>query len=63
MSKELSLEEYERRLEKLVDEGRIKCSQCGNTRDFMVNEIGNIYCKKCHKKVPLIRLEDEPVEN
>ncbi len=57
MSRELSIDEYNKRLEKLVEEGKIRCRSCGNTTDFMVNEIGHVFCKKCHAKIPMVRLK------
>ena len=53
---ETSIEEYEKKLDKLVEKNEIKCPKCGNDEDFMVNELGHIFCNKCYSKIPNIRL-------
>lgn len=57
MSRELGIDDYTERLEKLVEEGKIRCRSCGNTTDFLVNEIGHVFCNRCHAKIPMVRLE------
>jgi len=56
--KDTSLKEYEHLLAIKVGEGKVKCQKCGNNKDFMVNEIGHVFCKKCHAKMQMLRLED-----
>ncbi|MCJ7759814.1 hypothetical protein MUP59_01565 [Candidatus Bathyarchaeota archaeon] len=56
--KDTSLKEYEHLLAIKVGEGKVKCPKCGNNKDFMVNEIGHVFCKKCHAKMQMLRLED-----
>jgi|GEM_PF-1524269 len=57
MSDEIGIDEYRKRLNLLVGRGKVRCTRCGNTEDFMVNEIGHIFCNRCHNKVPMIKLE------
>jgi ribosomal protein S27AE len=57
LSRELDIGDYQERLNKLVEKGKIKCPRCGNTADFLVNEIGHVFCSKCHTKIPMVRLE------
>ncbi|MCD6479250.1 hypothetical protein J7L65_00460 [Candidatus Bathyarchaeota archaeon] len=57
------LEEYKRRLRKLVERGLVKCPKCGNDKDFMVNEIGHVFCNQCYRKIPMIRLDKEVEES
>jgi Zn finger protein HypA/HybF involved in hydrogenase expression len=56
--KDTSIEEYEERLDILVKRNKIRCGKCGNTEDFMVNELGHIFCNLCYNKIPNIRLDD-----
>jgi ribosomal protein S27AE len=51
-----SLEHYKERLAEKVKAGEVVCPKCGNREHFMVNEIGNVFCSKCHTKIPLIKL-------
>ncbi len=60
MAEHPDVEEYERRLEKKIREGEVRCQKCGNEKDFMVNEIGHIFCNRCYTKVPMIRLDETP---
>lgn len=53
------LEEYERRLAEKVKLGEVRCSKCGNKEDFMVNEIGDVFCNRCYTKIRMIRLDEE----
>ena len=53
---EPSIEEYQRRLGERIKRKEVRCRKCGNKEDFMVNEIGHIFCNKCYTKVPNIRL-------
>jgi late competence protein required for DNA uptake (superfamily II DNA/RNA helicase) len=57
MSGEIGIEEYSKRLNLLVSRGKVRCQKCGNTSNFMVNEIGHIFCNRCHSKIPMIKLE------
>ncbi len=50
------IEDYERALSKMVKEGMVKCSKCGNDDDFMVNEIGHVFCNTCYMKIPMLNL-------
>jgi Zn finger protein HypA/HybF involved in hydrogenase expression len=54
--KNISLKEYERLLAIKVSEEKVRCQKCGNYIDFMVNEIGHVFCKKCHTKMLMLRL-------
>lgn len=53
-----SLKEFEHLLVIKVGEGKVECPKCGNNKDFMVNEIGHVFCKKCHAKMLMLRLEE-----
>ena len=53
-----SIEEYEERLDRLVNKDKVRCGKCGNKEDFMVNELGHIFCNKCYNKIPNIRLNE-----
>lgn len=53
---ETSIEEYERKLDILVRKREVKCRRCDNREDFMVNELGHVFCNKCYSKIPNIRL-------
>ena len=57
MTEHTPLEEYERRLAKKVEDGEVRCTKCGNVREFMVNEIGHVFCNRCYRKIPFISLE------
>lgn len=59
MADHIPLEEYKRRLKRLVERRLVKCPKCGNERDFMVNEIGHVFCNRCYRKIPMIRLDEE----
>jgi len=48
--------ELEERLDRLVKKRGVRCGKCGNTEDFMVNELGHVFCNKCFNKIPNIRL-------
>ena len=50
--------EYEERLDKLVNKDKVRCGKCGNKEDFMVNELGHVFCNKCFVKIPNIRLDE-----
>ena len=54
---EPTIEEYKERLDKQIMKHMVRCSKCGNTDDFMVNEIGHVFCNKCYAKIPNIRLD------
>lgn len=56
---EKSIEEYEERLDKLVKKREVRCGKCGNAKDFMVNELGHIFCNNCYNKIPNIRLNKQ----
>jgi DNA polymerase II large subunit len=57
MTEHTPLEEFEKRLAKKVEDGEVRCQKCGNVREFMVNEIGHVFCNRCYRKIPLISLE------
>jgi ribosomal protein S27AE len=57
--KDSCLSHYECVLEKRIKAGEVKCPKCGNGEEFMVNEIGHVFCKKCHTKIPMLRLEEK----
>jgi ribosomal protein S27AE len=46
-------------LEKRVKAGEVRCPKCGNGEEFMVNENGHVFCKRCHTKIPMLRLEEK----
>jgi late competence protein required for DNA uptake (superfamily II DNA/RNA helicase) len=48
---------YEQALGERVKAGEVVCSRCGNREEFMVNEIGHVFCRRCHAKIPMLRLE------
>ena len=50
------VEDYKRRLAEMVREGDVRCPKCNNKEDFMVNEIGYVFCNRCYTKIPMIRL-------
>jgi ribosomal protein S27AE len=52
-----SLKEFEHQLSIKVGEKKVECPKCGNNKDFMVNEIGHVFCRKCHSKILMLRLE------
>lgn len=52
------IEDYERALSKMVKEERVKCPKCGNDDDFMVNEIGHVFCNICYAKIPMLNLNE-----
>ncbi|MGD2200009.1 MAG: hypothetical protein PVJ38_00080 [Candidatus Bathyarchaeota archaeon] len=56
MSETNEPEEYKRRLAEKVEAGEVRCRKCSNEEDFMVNEIGHVFCNKCYSKIPLIDL-------
>ena len=53
---EPGIEEYQKRLDERIKKKEVKCSKCGNEKDFMVNEIGHVFCNKCYAKILNIRL-------
>jgi ribosomal protein S27E len=52
------IEDYERALSKMVKEEMVKCPKCGNDDDFMVNEIGHVFCNICYTKIPMLSLNE-----
>lgn len=59
MPEETSLEEYEQRLAKMVKKGLVVCPECENNEEFLVNEIGHVFCERCYTKIPMLRLNQE----
>lgn len=59
MSEHTNIEDYERRLAEKVREGEVMCPKCGNEEDFMVNEIGHVFCNRCYTKILMIRLDEK----
>ncbi len=58
MSKEYpTLKDYKTRLACAVRDGEVVCQKCGNREEFMVNEIGNVFCSRCHTKIPFMKLD------
>jgi Zn finger protein HypA/HybF involved in hydrogenase expression len=53
-----TLENYKARLAIKVKAGEVACPRCGNREHFMVNEIGQVFCSKCHAKIPFMNLTD-----
>jgi late competence protein required for DNA uptake (superfamily II DNA/RNA helicase) len=53
----LPLNEYQKRLKTKIMEGMVVCKKCGNKTNFMVNEIGHVYCENCYTKVPMLKLD------
>ena len=51
-----TLENYKARLAEKVKAGEVVCPKCGNREHFMVNEIGHVFCSRCHAKIPFIKL-------
>ena len=37
--------------------GEIKCPKCGNDEKFIVNELGHVFCSRCHSKIPFVQLK------
>ncbi len=58
MSGHTSIEDYERVLSKMVKEKQVKCPKCGNDDDFMVNELGHVFCNICYAKIPMLNLNE-----
>ena len=56
---DLCVEEYEAQLEALVKQDKVHCSKCGNRTEFMVNELGHVFCDRCYKKIPNIRFREK----
>lgn len=54
-----NIKSYEDQLAKKVKKGEIRCPKCDNEEDFMVNEIGHVFCNRCYTKIPMIRLDEE----
>ncbi|MFX0097793.1 MAG: hypothetical protein ACFE7E_08555 [Candidatus Hodarchaeota archaeon] len=52
---EYTIEEYEEELKGKIKRKEFKCPRCENKEDFMVNEIGHVFCNKCHEKIRFIR--------
>lgn len=57
MSERTDMEKYETKLAEKVREGKVRCRRCGNEEDFMVNEIGHVFCNRCYSKIPMIDLD------
>ncbi|MFX1485970.1 MAG: hypothetical protein ACFFBS_02505 [Promethearchaeota archaeon] len=51
---EYTMEEYEQELEGKIKRKELKCPRCKNEEDFMVNEIGHVFCKRCHEKIRFV---------
>jgi hypothetical protein len=51
------IDRYEQMLDEKVRAGEVVCPKCGNREEFIVNEIGHVFCKRCHTKIPMLRLE------
>ncbi len=43
----------------MVREGEVRCPKCGNEEDFMVNEIGHVFCNICYAKIPMLDLDEK----
>ncbi len=41
-----------------VERGELKCPRCDNKVDFMVNELGHVFCNKCYAKLRFVRWEE-----
>ena len=52
-----TLEKYKARLAEKVKAGTVVCPKCGNKENFMVNEIGHVFCSRCHAKIPFIKID------
>jgi ribosomal protein S27AE len=50
-----TVEQYEQMLQEKVAGRELKCPSCGNAQDFLVNELGHVFCKKCHEKIRFVR--------
>ncbi|MFQ6077198.1 MAG: hypothetical protein ACE5Z5_13885 [Candidatus Bathyarchaeia archaeon] len=59
MPRDTDIKEYKRLLAEKIREGDVRCPKCGNKEDFMVNEIGHVFCNRCFTKIPMIRLDDK----
>lgn len=59
MKRQLDLKEYEKKLAEKVERGEVKCHRCGNQKDFLVNELGHVFCKNCHEKIRFFRWQEE----
>jgi ribosomal protein S27AE len=51
--------EYEQVLKEKVEKKELKCPRCGNIEDFLVNELGHVFCNKCHEKIRFVRWDDK----
>lgn len=52
---EYTIEDYKRMLTEKVKRKELKCPRCGNEEDFMVNELGHVFCNKCYEKIRFVR--------
>lgn len=59
MSRHHNIDDYRRVLAGMVREGEVRCPKCGNEEDFMVNEIGHVFCNSCYAKIPMLYLDEK----
>ena len=59
MSRRAGIEGYRRALAEMVGVGKVRCSKYGNEKDFMVNEIGHVFCNVCYAKIPMLDLDEK----
>ena len=57
--KEYSLKDYEEMLKEKIKRKELKCHKCGNEKDFMVNELGHVFCNKCYEKIRFVRWNEK----
>jgi len=50
-----TIDDYERMLKVKVERRELKCPRCGNEVDFMVNELGHVFCNRCFEKLRFVR--------
>ena len=51
---EYTIEDYKRMLTEKVKRKELKCPRCGNEEDFMVNELGHVFCNKCYERMRFV---------
>ena len=59
MSRHHDIEKYRRALAGMVKEGEVRCPKCDNEENFMVNEIGHVFCNLCYAKIPMMNLNEK----
>jgi len=55
VSRKWRIEDYEYMLKLKVERRELRCPKCGNEEDFMVNELGHVFCNRCFEKLRFVR--------